>query len=435
MEPTDVYAEQSIIGAIIRKSDLLDKASERLNFSDFHDIRHQKIFRSITELADKDKQIDYLTVMQSCKDLFRSDEELTNYLLEIHRNSSGLINLDAYLDIVVNNSLRRKVASIGMQMTEAAYNSSLNIEDVLNDFEHKILAIEKKRNVERSRKTAKEIFLETINYWEQQAENKGELRGVSTGFNDLDQIIDGLHKGDMVVVAGRPSMGKTATSLAMSMNVAMKKKNVLIFSMEMPTLSIGERLTSAMSGVPSSKARKGQLVQSDYTKIAGVSLPISHAHLEVDDSSYTTLANIRKECRRDIKNRGSLDLVVVDHIGLIESPSYKSNENTTQKIAEFSRGLKLLARELDCCIIAISQLNRKVEERQDKRPVMSDLRDSGAIEQDADVVMLVYRDEYYNKERSQEKGIIELAIAKQRNGPLGTVKLKYDDETQSFRNM
>ncbi|AHG81614.1 Replicative DNA helicase [Bibersteinia trehalosi USDA-ARS-USMARC-188] len=451
--PHSIEAEQAILGGIMLNSETLDSVSERIQPSDFYNKTHEFIFLQMLQLAKEGQPIDLLTIDQALKDKgILEDAGRFAYLAELSKNTPSVANILAYADIVSECAIRRELISASNKIAEISYSpKGMTVKDVLDEAERTVFHIaEKRTSSDEGPKKIDSILMETLSRIEMlsNSKNNGGVTGVSTGFIDLDKRTAGLQPSDLIIVAARPSMGKTTFAMNLCENASMldievtdengnvKKvpnKPVLIFSLEMPAEQIMMRMFASLSRVNQTKIRTGQLEdEEDMARIAStVAMLQERANIYIDDSSGLTPTELRSRARRVYKDNGGLSLIMVDYLQLMRAPGFA--DNRTLEIAEISRSLKALAKELEVPVVALSQLNRSLEQRADKRPVNSDLRESGSIEQDADLIMFIYRDEVYH-ENSEKKGIAEIIIGKQRNGPIGRVPLTFNGQWSRFDN-
>ncbi|MGQ8820621.1 replicative DNA helicase [Bibersteinia trehalosi] len=451
--PHSIEAEQAILGGIMLNSETLDSVAERIQPSDFYNKTHEFIFSQMLQLAKEGQPIDLLTIDQALKDKgILEDAGRFAYLAELSKNTPSVANILAYADIVSECAIRRELISASNKIAEISYSpKGMTVKDVLDEAERTVFHIaEKRTSSDEGPKKIDSILMETLSRIEMlsNSKNNGGVTGVSTGFIDLDKRTAGLQPSDLIIVAARPSMGKTTFAMNLCENASMldievtdengnvKKvpnKPVLIFSLEMPAEQIMMRMFASLSRVNQTKIRTGQLEdEEDMARIAStVAMLQERANIYIDDSSGLTPTELRSRARRVYKDNGGLSLIMVDYLQLMRAPGFA--DNRTLEIAEISRSLKALAKELEVPVVALSQLNRSLEQRADKRPVNSDLRESGSIEQDADLIMFIYRDEVYH-ENSEKKGIAEIIIGKQRNGPIGRVPLTFNGQWSRFDN-
>ena len=434
VSPHSLEAEQAVLGGLMLAPDAMDKVADKLGEDDFYRKDHRLIWRAIAELANKGMPCDAVTL----GDWFDANgmAELVggaSYLIELANSTPSAANIAAYADIVREKSVLRQLIDAGTAITEDGYRpEGKSVQEVMELAEQRVFKIAEsgargKKDIVSMRTAVSEAF----RLLSQRYENRGQLTGVSTGFTDLDELTSGLQPSDLIIVAARPSMGKTAFALNIAEAAAMRgKKSVAVFSMEMSASQLAFRLISSLGRIHQSHLRTGDLAEEDWPRVTSAITMLSDAKIFIDDTPAMSPVEMRSRARRLQREHG-LGLIVIDYLQLMQVPGNKENRAT--EISEISRGLKALAKELDVPVIALSQLNRSLEQRADKRPMMSDLRESGAIEQDADVIMFIYRDEYYNKE-SPDKGLAEIIIGKQRNGPTDTVKLAFLGHYTKFEN-
>ncbi|HET6552283.1 MAG TPA: replicative DNA helicase [Dyella sp.] len=434
--PHSIDAEQAVLGGLMLSPDSLDKVADRLGEQDFYRKDHRLIWRAITELASKGMPCDAITL----GDWFEANglAEMVGgaaYLIELANTTPSAANIGAYADIVREKSVLRQLIDAGTGIAEDGYQpEGMGVQEVLERAEQAVFKIaESGARGKKDTVSMREAVKDAFRILSERFENKGQLTGVSTGFSDLDELTSGLQPSDLIIVAARPSMGKTAFSVNIAEAVAMrgKKKAVAIFSMEMSASQLAFRMISSVGRIHAQHLRNGDLAEEDWPRVTNAIALLSEAKIFIDDTPGLSPVEMRSRSRRLHREHGGLGLIVIDYLQLMQVPGNKENRAT--EISEISRSLKGLAKELNCPVIALSQLNRSLEQRADKRPMMSDLRESGAIEQDADVIMFIYRDEYYNKE-SPDKGLAEIIIGKQRNGPTDTVKLTFLGHYTKFEN-
>lgn len=431
--PHNHEAEQSVIGAIFLEPQALITASEIVMADDFYHIAHQKIFQTMLTLSDKGKAIDVVTVTEELsakKEL--EDVGGLSYLTELASAVPTAANIAHYAKIVEEKALLRRLIRVATKIAEDGYTREDEVEILLAEAEKKMLEVANRKNA-GDFKHVKDVLVQTFDNIEQLQSREGDVTGIPTGFRDLDKMTAGFQRNDLIIVAARPSVGKTAFALNVAQSVAVKaRENVAIFSLEMGADQLVMRMLCAEGNIDAQRLRTGALEPEDWRKLTMAMGSLSNSGIYIDDSPGVRMTDIRAKCRRLAKENG-LGMILIDYLQLILG-SGKPGENRQQEVSEISRSLKGLARELQVPVIALSQLSRGVEQRQDKRPMMSDLRESGSIEQDADIVAFLYRDDYYDKE-TESKDIIEIIIAKQRNGPTGTVSLAFRKEYNKFLNL
>lgn len=434
--PHSFEGEQAIIGGILLDNDAWDKVSLKLSEADFYRPQHKVLFKTLVELAKKHQPFDVVTML----DFLKSNNILDaaggeTYLFELANNTPSIANIQAYADIVRAKSVQRQLIKVAKEIADASYNlGEREIPELLDFAEAKVFAIAEQIEINTAPVSIKAILAKTVEKIEELYQNGETITGLSTGLVDLDKITSGLQTADLIIVAGRPSMGKTTLAMNIAEHVAINaKKPVLVFSMEMPSSSLAMRMMSSLGRLDQHNIRTGKLSDEDWSRITSTVHILSESTLLIDDTPALSPTEMHARARRVAKEYGQLGLIVVDYLQLMKIPGYRS-ENRTAEISEISRSLKSLAKELAVPVVALSQLNRSLEQRHDRRPVMSDLRESGAIEQDADLICFIYRDEVYN-DNSLEKGTAEIIIAKQRNGPTGKVKVAFLGKHTRFEDL
>ena len=430
--PQSLEAEQSVIGSMIIDKSAIAKSLEKLNDEDFYRDGHKVIFKAIREMFSQDMAVDLVTLLEYLKSTDNLDKAGgVTYISEISSSVITTANLEAYIKIVEDKSLLRKLIKSSTAIIEESYNKQDKVDDVLDLAQKKIFDLAEKQgsnDYEPLSTVLERGFIEI----ERLFNNKGSITGVGSGIRDLDAKTSGFQKGDMVLIAARPSMGKTTFSLNIAENAALREgKSVVIFSLEMPKEQLAYKLLCSEANVDMLKLRTGNLDDDDWERIARATGPLSKAKIYIYDTAGLSVMEMRSKCRK-IKMEHGIDMILIDYLQLMSGSA--GSESRQQEVSEISRSIKALAKEMECPIIALSQLSRAPEQRADHRPMLSDLRESGSIEQDADVVMFLYRDEYYNKE-TEEKNIGECIIAKQRNGPVGTVKMAWIGSQSKFANL
>ena len=431
--PQSIEAEQAVLGAVFLKPTLLPEINEILASVDFYRPEHGVLYGHLQKMSTAGEAIDLVTVTESMRsrDLLDKVGGL-GFLTAINQSVPTAANARHYVDIVLEKSRRRQIIDAGTAIVNAAYDESIEIEDVLDQSENTILAVTNKEWGKQG-SSMTDILLNTFSRIDALCKNKGGITGIPTGFVDFDRLTAGLHPSDFIIIAARPSMGKTAFALNIAAHVALHQdKHVALFSLEMSDEQITERILCAEGAVDSQKLRVGELNKDDWNRMLCTAEMLGGENLQVDDTPEITAAALRQKARK-IKSQHGLDLIIIDYLQLMEGSKGKT-ENRQQEIAEISRSLKALARELNVPVIALSQLSRAVETRQDKRPMLSDLRESGSLEQDADIVAFLYREDYYNPD-SQNKNITDLIIAKHRNGPIDTIRLFFHKQFTNFSNL
>ncbi|ALC87162.1 MULTISPECIES: replicative DNA helicase [Bacillaceae] len=431
--PHNQEAEQSVIGAIFLEPQALITAAEIVMPEDFFRVAHQKIFQTMLRLSDQGKAIDVVTVteeLSSKKEL--EDVGGISYISEIANAVPTAANIGHYAKIVEEKSILRRLIRVATTIVEDGFTREDEVEALLSEAERKMMEVANRKNA-GDFQHIKDVLVETYDNIEKLHSRKGDVTGIPTGFRDLDKITAGFQRNDLIIVAARPSVGKTAFALNVAQNVATKTdENVAIFSLEMGAEQLVMRILCAEGNIDAQVLRTGSLTTEDWRKLTMAMGSLSNAGIYIDDTPGIRVNEIRSKCRR-LKQESGLGMILIDYLQLIQG-SGGSQANRQQEVSEISRSLKGLARELQVPVIALSQLSRGVEQRQDKRPMMSDLRESGSIEQDADIVSFLYREDYYDKE-TENQNMIEIIIAKQRNGPTGTVTLAFVKEFNKFVNI
>ncbi len=431
--PQNIEAEQAVLGAIFLEPSALTLASEILIPEDFYRAAHQRIFNVMLKLNDEGKAVDLITVTEElAATKLLEDTGGVSYLSELAAAVPTAANMEYYARIVEEKSLLRRLIRTATTIAQDGYTREDEVETVLGEAEKSILEVAQRKNAGAFH-NIKDVLVRTYDNIELMHQRVGEITGIATGFTELDRMTAGFQRNDLIIVGARPSVGKTAFALNISQNVATKTgENVAIFSLEMGAEQLVMRMLCAEGNIDAQRLRTGSLTDEDWGKLTMAMGSLSNAGIFIDDTPGVRVNDIRAKCRR-LKQEHGLGMILIDYLQLILG-SGRSGENRQQEVSEISRSLKQLARELQVPVIALSQLSRGVEQRQDKRPMMSDIRESGSIEQDADIVAFLYRDDYYDKE-SENKNIIEIIIAKQRNGPTGTVQLAFVKEYNKFVNL
>ena len=433
LPPQNIEAEQAVLGAIFLEPSSLTMASEILIPDDFYRAAHQKIFQMMLKLSDKGKAVDLITVTEELAAAkLLEDTGGVSYLSELAGSVPTAANIEYYAKIVEEKSLLRRLIRTATTIATDGYTREDEVEVLLGEAEKSILEVSGRKNAGAFH-NIKDVLVRTYDNIEVMNNRAGEVTGLATGFSELDRMTAGFQRNDLIIVGARPSVGKTAFALNIAQNVASKTgENIAIFSLEMGAEQLVMRLLCAEGNIDAQRLRTGSLTDEDWGKLTMAMGSLSNAGIFIDDTPGVRITDIRSKCRR-LKQEHGLGMILIDYLQLILG-SGRSGENRQQEVSEISRSLKALARELKVPVIALSQLSRGVEQRQDKRPMMSDIRESGSIEQDADVIAFLYRDDYYDRE-SESKNIIEIIIAKQRNGPTGTVSLAFVKEYNKFVNL
>lgn len=437
--PHSIEAEQSVVGGLLLENDALDRVADILNVEDFYQHDHKTIYKHIAKLIERNRPADIVTVAESLE----STAELSAvggiaYLGSLAQNTPSAGNIRRYAEIVRERAIMRKLVSVGTEIVGSAFGpNGRDAQQLLDEAEAKIFKIaESGDKGSEGFQDIKELLPQVAEKIDElfSREDQSEVTGIPTGFTDLDKMTSGLHGGDLVIVAGRPSMGKTAFSINMAENVALDTGlPVAIFSMEMGATQLATRMIGSIGRLDQHKMRTGRLEDEDWEKLTTALGRLNEAPIFIDEGASLSSFDVRARARRLHRQTGKLGLIVVDYLQLMSAPAGTRSENRATEISEISRSLKALAKELDVPVVALSQLNRSLEQRPDKRPVMSDLRESGAIEQDADLILFIYRDEVYNPD-SEDKGTAEIIIGKQRNGPIGRVRLTFIGQHTRFED-
>jgi len=432
--PQNIEAEQSILGGILLDNHAVNSVLEILKVDDFYGEAHRKIFLSIVDLSEKNEPSDLITLSNILRDKKQIDDVGgVAYLASLVDNVPSAANIAYYSKIVKEKSILRRLIGVSTEILNKSYNTTADVENVLDDAEHAIFEISENK-IKPSFFPLKDIIKDSFKAIEKLYEKKALITGITTGFEELDRITSGFQKSDLVIIAGRPSMGKTALAINIAQNAAIEMGiSVALFSLEMSKEQLAIRMLSSEARVDSQRLRKGFLGETDWPKLTTAAGRLSEASIFIDDTPAISALEMKAKSRR-LKAEKGLGLIVLDYLQLMRGRNMSLPRE--QEISEISRSLKALAKELDVPVVALSQLNRQVETRTDKRPFMADLRESGAIEQDADVILFIYRDELYNKsEDNPEKGLAEIIVGKQRNGPTGKVKLAFLSEYTRFENL
>lgn len=430
--PQNTDAEASLLGALLIDADAVVKIADVVRAEDFYEERHQRIYEAVTTLYEKHSPIDVLTLSNQLKGTgFLDMVGGSSYLTELTNFVPTATHVEQYADIVSQKSLRRRLIKASQDIVGLGYDEARSLQELIEEAETRLFEVSQ-RHVKQDISSIETILSESFDRLDELHKDKGKIRGVPTGFKDLDNILAGLQRSDLFILAARPSMGKTALALNLAHNIAVKSNEaVLIFSLEMSKEQLVDRMLSMESGVDAWALRTGNLTDSDFEKIGQAMGTLSEAQIYIDDSPGITVSDLRTKARREAHLR-PIGLVIVDYLQLMSGGSrFGGDGNRVQEISEISRGLKAIARELNVPLIALSQLSRSVESRHPQIPQLADLRESGSIEQDADVVAFIYREEYYNPE-TDRKNITDIFIKKHRNGPTGAVELYFDREKQRF---
>ena len=428
--PNSIEAEIAVIGGLILDNEAWEQIADILQVNDFYNQEHRKIFSCIVNLVNDNVPFDVVTINEKANT--DNDKSFSTYLSEIINQTPSAANIKAYANIVREQSILRQLISVSNNLIEKSRDGGIDSKALLDEAEQKIFNIsEESLKANNGFQNINDLVKESLEQIEERAEKGESVTGVATGFSEFDNKTTGLQGGDLIIVAGRPSMGKTSFAMNLSEYASLKNDAVTaIFSMEMSGTQLSTRLISSMGRINQQKIRTGKLTDEDWPRLTNAVALLSKANIFIDDTPALTPTDIRARARR-LKGEKGLDLIVIDYMQLMQLTN--NSENRATELSEISRSLKALARELDVPVVALSQLNRSLENRTDKRPIMSDLRESGAIEQDADLIAFIYRDEVYNED-SADKGKAEIIIAKQRNGPIFKTTLTFLGECTRFEN-
>lgn len=432
--PHSIEAEQSVLGGLMLDNIAWDKVVEQVKEEDFYRPGHRLIFKAMERLSRRNQPFDVITLTEELKAVGElEDAGREVYLFELANNTPTVANVGAYAEIVCERSILRQLIEASGDIAELAFNpEGREVKEILDKAESKVFKIAEQRVRGQGLVDISSLLTKATARIDLLYHSEDTITGLSTGFADLDDITSGLQAGDLVIVAGRPSMGKTTLAMNVVEHAAIKsKKAVLVFSMEMPSESLAMRMMSSLGHIDQHKVRTGKLHDEDWPRLTSAVSMLAEANLYVDDTPSMSPSELRARARRAARGNKNIGLIVIDYLQLMHIPGFR--EGRVAEITEISRALKALAKELNVPVLALSQLNRSLEQRTDKRPQMSDLRESGAIEQDADLIVFIYRDEVYHEE-SPDKGIAEIIVAKQRNGPIGKVKLTFLGQYTRFEN-
>ncbi|KFF49559.1 MULTISPECIES: replicative DNA helicase [Salinicola] len=436
LPPHSLEAEQSVLGGLMLDNSSWDTVSERLVADDFYRQEHRLTYNAMAELAEATQPLDVVTLSEALerRDQLESVGGLA-YLAELARNTPSAGNIRAYADIVRERATLRKLIQASRQIADSAYSPDGRASDELvNEAERLVFQISESRPKFGGPQGMSQLLTKAVDRIDELFNMKGQMTGISTGFRDLDEMTSGLQPSDLVIIAGRPSMGKTTFAMNLVEHaVVAGDKPVIVFSMEMPAESLMLRMLSSLGRIDQTRVRTGQLEDEDWPRLTSAVNLLKDKQLFIDDTPALSPNELRSRVRRIAREHGNIGLVMIDYLQLMQVPGL--SENRTAEISEISRSLKGVAKEFNCPVVSLSQLNRSLEQRPNKRPVMSDLRESGAIEQDADVIAFVYRDEVYNSDNPDNKGLAELIIGKQRNGPIGTVHMAFIGKYTRFEDL
>jgi len=435
MQPHSTEAEQSVLGGLLLSADGWDGVAEVVAAEDFYRPDHRMIFRHVARLAEASEPVDVITVA----DKLQASGELEAagglaYLTELAEGTPSASNIRAYAQVVSERANVRRLIQAAQEIADSGFNpEGRSAEELIDAAERRIMQIAEQGPKAGGPQTVNPLLQGALTRIEELFQSGGDITGLSTGYVDLDRFTSGLQRSDLVIVAGRPSMGKTSFAMNLVESAVMgQDRPVLVFSMEMPAEQLIMRMLSSIGRIDQSKVRNGKLEQEDWPKLSGAVGKLKDVPLYIDDTPALSPTEVRSRARRVLREHGELAMIMIDYLQLMQVAG--SKEGRTAEISEISRNLKAIAKEFGCPVVALSQLNRSLEQRPNKRPVNSDLRESGAIEQDADVILFIYRDEVYNED-SPEKGVAEIIIGKQRNGPIGTVRLAFIGEYTRFENL
>jgi replicative DNA helicase len=437
--PHSIEAESSVLGGLLLDNGAWDRVGDLLTDSDFYRYEHRLIYASIGGLVNAMKPADVITVYEQLQGLGKAEEVGgLAYLNSLAQYVPSASNIRRYAEIVRERSILRKLVSASDEIATSAFNTQGKpVDKILDEAEQKIFNIgEEGSRMKQGFQAMDSLVVQLLDRVQEMADNPNDVTGVRTGFYDIDRMTSGMQAGDMIVLAARPSMGKTALAINIAEHVALHEElPVAVFSMEMGASQLAVRIVGSIGRIDQMHLRTGKLTDAEWPRLTEAIEKLRNISLHIDETPGLTVSELRANARRLARQcGGKLGLIVVDYLQLMSVSSSMSEENRATAVGEISRGLKMLAKELGCPVLALSQLSRGVESRTDKRPMMSDLRESGAIEQDADVIMFIYRDEYYNKD-SKEPGVTEIIISKQRNGPTGTIKLAFLKEMTRFESL
>ena len=429
--PQSIEAEMSVIGSMLMDRDAITEACEVLSKEDFYHRQYGIMFEAIRELYNEHIPVDLVTVRDRLqKDGAPPEMQTADFLRDILSAVPTSVNARTYAGIVHEKAILRRLIKASEEIVQKCYEGSEDTEDILNDTERTLFELIKTKGAAEYT-PIDDVVIEVMQKIQEASQLKDHITGVPSGFTDLDYMTTGFQPSDLILIAARPSMGKTAFVLNILEYVAIKKNRpCMIFSLEMSKEQLVNRLFAMDSGIDAQNLRTGKLADEDWDRLIQTADRVGSSNIIIDDTPGINISELRSKCRKVKLERG-LDMVIIDYLQLMSGAGTKHNENRQQEVSDISRSLKALARDIECPVVALSQLSRAVEQRTDKRPMLSDLRESGAIEQDADVVMFLYRDEYYNPD-SPKKGEAEVIIAKQRNGPIGTISLYWQSQTTRF---
>ena len=436
--PHSLEAESSVLGGLLLDNSAWDRVGDLVTDSDFYRYEHRLVFSAIAGLINSSRPADVITVFEHLQSLGKADEVGgLAYLNSLAQYVPSASNIRRYGEIVRERAILRKLVTASDEIATTAFSpKGRPVAQILDEAEQKIFHIgEEGSRMKQGFQSMNSLVVELLDRVEEMSQNPNDITGVPTGFHDFDRMTSGMQPGDLIVLAARPSMGKTALAINIAENVAVQEGlPVAVFSMEMGASQLAVRIVGSIGRIDQGHLRAGKLSDDEWPRLTEAIEKLRNVSLHIDETPGLTPSELRANARRLSRQCGKLGLIVVDYLQLMSGSSSDGSDNRATELGEISRGLKMLAKELQCPVIALSQLNRSVEQRTDKRPMMSDLRESGAIEQDADVIMFIYRDDYYNKD-SKEPGVAEVIIGKQRNGPTGTVKLAFLKPITKFESL
>ena len=430
--PQSLEVESSLLGVMLFAPSTIQKVVDELKENNFYDKRHRILFKTINSMVLRDIDVDTVTLANELKDSGELEKiGGMTYLVELSNSVFTATNVDNYIKIIKEKFQRRQIIKLANDLLVQANNPKEDILKIISNVENAMYKIVT-NDITDSMYSMNECVEDTLIKIEERVKNGGGITGISTGIVPLDKRTGGLQKGELTIVAARPSMGKTAFALNIAQNSS-KHSKIAIFSIEMPKHQLVDRMLANISTIELEKIKTGILNEDEWNRIAICSSELASRNIKIDDRGVITVSKIKSQCRK-LKIKDGLDVVIIDYLQIISTEKENNNKNREQQISEISSGLKKMAKDLDIAVVCLSQLSRAPEQRADHRPMLSDLRESGSIEQDADTIMMLYRDDYYNKE-SEEKGIAECIIAKQRNGEIGTIKLGWLPQNQKFKNI
>ncbi|WP_207061261.1 replicative DNA helicase [Motiliproteus sp. SC1-56] len=433
--PHSIEAEQSVLGGLMLENSVFDTVGEILAADDFYRQEHRLIFATMLKLISAEQPIDVVTLAE---ELDRNGEQEQvgglDYLVDLARNTPSTSNIRAYAEIVRERAMLRTLAGVANEIADNAFNpEGRSSAEILDDAERKVFQIAESRPKDSGPQFVNPLLAKAVERIDELFNSGTTMTGITSGFTDLDKMTSGLQKSDLIIVAARPSMGKTTFSMNLVENALLAtNKPVLVFSLEMPAEGLVTRMLASLGRIDQTRVRDGKLEEDDWPRLTTAVNMLKDKPLYIDDTSGISPTEMRSRARRIVREHGSLGMIMIDYLQLMSLKG--AVESRTQEISEISRSLKAIAKEMECPVIALSQLNRSLENRPNKRPVNSDLRESGAIEQDADVIMFIYRDEVYNED-SEDKGVAEIIIGKQRNGPIGTCRLAFVGKYSKFEDL